>query len=148
MFSNLKQLFNRSNKDLRKRIYFTLFCLGVFAFGSTITLSYWPNLKNSFEALDFLQIFNLMSGGGLEKFSIFALGVSPYITASIITQLLQMDVIPYFKELKEQGYTGKQKINRITRYIGVLFGFVQGYIFTVMYSGSNDILLILKSTLV
>lgn len=46
-----------------------------------------------------------MSGGGLRSFSIFALGVSPYITASIITQLLQMDIIPYFKDLKEQGYT-------------------------------------------
>ena len=147
MFSNLKQLFNRSNKDLRKRIYFTLFCLGIFTFGSTITLN-WTTLENSFEELEFLQIFNLMAGGGLKSFSIFALGVSPYITAQIITQLLQMDVIPYFKELKEQGYTGKQKINRITRYIGVLFGFIQGYIFTVVYSGSTEVVEILKSTVV
>ena len=59
-----------------------------------------------------------------------------------------MDVIPYFKELKEQGYTGKQKINRITRYIGVLFAFIQGYVFTVIYSGTTDVLTILKSTVV
>ena len=147
MFSNLKQLFNRSNKDLRKRIYFTLFCLGIFIFGSTITLN-WTALQNSWEELEFLQIFNLMAGGGLQHFSIFALGVSPYITAQIITQLLQMDVIPYFKELKEQGYTGKQKINRITRYIGVAIALVQGYLFTVIYSGSTDVIAILKSTVV
>ena len=85
MFSNLKQLFNRSNKDLRKRIYFTLFCLGIFILGSTIPLN-WTSLQNNFEELEFLQIFNLMAGGGLEQFSIFALGVSPYITAQIITQ--------------------------------------------------------------
>lgn len=64
-----------------------------------------------------------MSGGGLRSFSIFALGVSPYITASIITQLLQMDIIPYFKDLKDQGYTGRQKINKINRYMGIIIGF-------------------------
>jgi preprotein translocase subunit SecY len=145
MFSNLKQLFNRSNKDLRKRIYFTLFCLGVFAFGSTITV---PWMSTVYEELGFLEIFNLMSGGGLKSFSIFALGVSPYITASIITQLLQMDILPYFKELKEQGYTGKQKINRITRYLGILFAFIQGFAFTIAYSGTTDVMTIIKTTVV
>ena len=145
MFSNLKQLFNRSNKDLRKRIYFTLFCLAVFCFGSNITV---PWMSTVYEELGFLEIFNLMSGGGLKSFSIFALGVSPYITASIITQLLQMDIIPYFKELKEQGYTGKQKINRITRYLGILFAFIQGFAFTIAYSGTTDVMTIVKTTVV
>lgn len=147
MLSNLKQLFNRSNKDLRKRIYFTLFCLAVFCFGSNITVP-WTSLKNGMEELGFLEIFNLMAGGGLKQFSIFALGVSPYITAQIITQLLQMDIIPYFKELKEQGYTGKQKINKITRYLGVLFAFIQGFVFTIAYSGTTDVFTILKTTVV
>ena len=145
MFSNLKQLFSSSNKDLRKRIYFTLFCLAIFSFGSTITVE-WANIYT--EELGFLEIFNLMSGGGLRSFSIFALGITPYITAQIITQLLQMDIIPYFKELKEQGYTGKQKINKITRYLGVLFAFVQGFIFTIVYSGIKDPVVIVKTTLV
>ena len=145
MFSNLKQLFNRSNKDLRKRIYFTLFCLAIFSLGSTITV---PWASTLYEELGFLEIFNLMAGGGLKAFSIFALGVTPYITAQIITQLLQMDIIPYFKELKEQGYTGKQKINKITRYLGVLFAFIQGFIFTIVYSGTKDPMIILKTTLV
>lgn len=145
MFSNLKQLFNRSNKDLRKRIYFTLFCLAIFCFGSNITV---PWAGTIYEELGFLEIFNLMAGGGLKHFSIFALGVSPYITAQIITQLLQMDIVPYFKELKEQGYTGKQKINKITRYLGILFAFIQGFIFTIVYSHSNDVFTILKTTVV
>lgn len=145
MFSNLKQLFNHDNKDLRKRIYFTLFCLAVFCFGSNILV---PWAKNQYEELGFLAIFDLMAGGGLKHFSIFALGVSPYITAQIITQLLQMDIIPYFKELKEQGYTGKQKINRITRYLGILFAFIQGFIFTIVFSGSRDVSVILKTTIV
>lgn len=145
MFSNLKQLFNRSNKDLRKRIYFTLFCLAIFSLGSTITV---PWASTLYEELGFLEIFNLMAGGGLKAFSIFALGVTPYITAQIITQLLQMDIIPYFKELKEQGYTGKQKINKITRYLGVLFAFIQGFVFTIVYSGTKDPMIILKTTLV
>jgi preprotein translocase subunit SecY len=145
MFSNLKQLFNRSNKDLRNRIYFTLFCLCVFSAGTAITVP-WASMYT--EELGFLEILNLMSGGGLRTFSIFALGVTPYITAQIITQLLQMDIIPYFKELKEEGYTGKQKINRITRWLGVIFAFVQGYIFTVVYSGTKDPITILETTTV
>ena len=140
MFAGLKQLFSPSNKDLRKRIYFTLMCLGLFCLGTTITIPWASAL--------YQEIFNLMSGGGLRSFSIFALGVSPYITASIITQLLQMDIIPYFKELKEEGYTGRQKINRITRYLGIIFAFIQGYILTIVYMKGMSSLDILKTTVV
>jgi preprotein translocase subunit SecY len=145
MFKTFGQLFKRSNKDLRKRIYFTLFCLAIFSFGSAIIV---PWAKPLTEELGVFEIFNLMTGGGLKSFSIFALGVTPYINAQIITQLLQMDIIPYFKELKEEGYTGKQKINKITRYLGILLAFVQGYIFTRVYSGSTDAMLIMKTTVI
>ena len=145
MFANIKQIFNSSNKDLRKRMYFTLICLGIFAFGTTITIP-WAN--TIYQELGFLEIFNLMSGGGLKTFSIFALGVSPYITASIITQLLQMDIIPYFKELKEEGYTGRQKINKITRWLGIIFAFIQAYVLTIAYMKGMTSAEILKTTLV
>ena len=120
-------------------------CLGLFCLGTTITI---PWASALYQELGFLEIFNLMSGGGLRSFSIFALGVSPYITASIITQLLQMDIIPYFKELKEEGYTGRQKINRITRYLGIIFAFIQGYILTIVYMKGMSSLDILKTTVV
>ena len=145
MFASMKQLLSPSNKDLRKRIYFTLMCLGLFCLGTTITI---PWASAVYQELGFLEIFNLMSGGGLRSFSIFALGVSPYITASIITQLLQMDIIPYFKELKEEGYTGRQKITRITRYLGIIFAFLQGYILTIVYMKGMGTAEILKTSLV
>ena len=145
MFKTFGQLFKRSNKDLRKRIYFTLFCLAIFACGTTITVGW---ISSAYEEYGFLEIYNLMAGGGLKSFSIFALGVTPYINAQIITQILQMDIIPYFKELKEEGYTGKQKINKITRYLGIFLAFVQGYIFTRVYSGQTDAMLIVKTTVV
>ena len=145
MFAKMKQLFSPSNKDLRKRIYFTMLCLGIFCLGTNITI---PWASTIYQELGFLEIFNLMSGGGLKTFSIFALGVSPYITASIITQLLQMDIIPYFKELKEEGYTGRQKINKITRYLGIIFAFVQAYILTIAYMKGMTSPEILKTTLV
>lgn len=145
MFASMKQLLSPSNKDLRKRIYFTLMCLGIFCLGTTITI---PWASAVYQELGFLEIFNLMSGGGLRSFSIFALGVSPYITASIITQLLQMDIIPYFKELKEEGYTGRQKINRITRYLGIIFAFLQAYILTIVYMQGMGTSEILKTSLV
>ncbi len=145
MKSLVAKLFARENKDLRKRIYFTLFALGIFCLGTGITIP-WASVL--YEELGFLEIFNLMSGGGLRSFSIFALGVSPYITASIITQLLQMDIIPYFKELKEQGYVGRQKINKINRYLAVLFAFVQAYVISIFYLNTNDVMVMLKTSLV
>ncbi|MBR6517905.1 MAG: preprotein translocase subunit SecY [Bacilli bacterium] len=145
MFRGFSQLFSKSNKDLRKRIYFTLFCVGLFCLGTTITI---PWASKILDDLHFLEIFNLMSGGGLENFSIFALGVSPYITASIITQLLQMDIIPYFKELKEQGYVGRQKINKITRYLSIVLAFIQAYALCIFYMKSLGTMQIIKTALV
>ena len=144
MFKSLKGLFSPSNKDLRKRIYFTLAVLAVFSLGSNIIV---PGAKEITQNLGFLDLLNLMSGGSLKTFSIFALGVMPYITASILTQLLQMDIIPYFKELKDQGATGRQKINRINRYLGILFAFVQGYIYSVAFMGGTTIQ-VLKTTII
>ena len=145
MFSNLKGLFSPTNKDLRKRILFTLAVLAIFVLGTGIVV---PGAKTITSDLGFLELLNLMSGGSLKTFSIFALGVMPYISASIITQLLQMDILPYFKELKEQGATGRQKINRINRYLGILFAFVQGYIFSYAYLKGYGTLTVLKTTLI
>ena len=144
MFANLKGLFSPTNKDLRKRILFTLGCLAIFALGTNIMV---PGAKEITQNLGFLELLNLMSGGGLKSFSVFALGVGPYITASIITQLLQMDIIPYFKELKEQGATGRQKINRINRYLGIIFAVIQGYFFSYAFLKGAGADVILKSTI-
>ena len=145
MFRGFSQLFNSANKDLRKRIYFTLFCLGIFCLGSAITIP-WASVV--YDELGFLEIFNIMSGGGLRNFAIFGLGVSPYITASIITQLLQMDIFPYFKDLKDQGYVGRQKINKITRYLGIIIGFFQAYVLCMFYMSGLDAFSMLKTSLV
>ena len=143
------KILSKDAKDLRHRILFTLFCLGIYCLGTGITIVWaTPWLGTLYGELDFLGVFNLMSGGGFERFSIFGLGVTPYINASIVTQILTMDIIPYFKELKEQGYVGMQKINRITRYLGILLAFVQAYVLTVFLLGVTDVAMILKITLV
>ena len=142
MFANLKGLFNPSNKDLRKRILFTLMCLAIFALGTNIII---PGAKSITNNIGFLELLSLVSGGNLKTFSIFSLGVMPYITASIITQLLQMDIIPYFKELKESGATGRQKINKINRYLGMLLAFVQAYVFSLTLL-KGDAMTTIKST--
>ncbi len=145
MFSSVKQLFSNSNKDLRKRILFTLVCLAIFSIGTNISV---PGAKVITRELGFLELLNLMAGGALKNFSIFALGVTPYITASILTQFLQMDIIPYFSELKEEGYTGRRKINSINRYFGILFALIQGYAFSVAFLGNSSSLVILKTTII
>lgn len=143
------KLFSKEAKDLRKRILFTLLVLGLYAFGTGITIVWaTPWLGTLVDQLDFLGVFNLMSGGGFDRFAIFGLGVTPYINASIVTQLLTMDIIPYFKELKEQGYVGRQKINRITRYLGIILAFIQAYVLTVFLLDVHDVAEVLKITLV
>ena len=134
MFQNLKQVFAPTNKDLRKRILFTLGALAFFIVGTFIQIPGTPNLDLEGAAFGTLNSF---TGGALQKFSIFSLGVTPYITASIIVQLLQMDIIPYFSELKEEGAVGRQKINKITRYLGIIFAFIEGFVFAIAFLGQN-----------
>ncbi len=134
MFAPLKQLFTRTNKDLRKRILFTLGVLIIFIVGTLIRV---PGTQDLTGSLGFLELMNAMGGGALKRFSIFGLGVMPYITASIIMQLLQMDIIPYFTELKNQGHVGRQKLNQITRYMGIAFAFIEGFAFSYAYLGKT-----------
>lgn len=145
MLNLIKQLSGPTNKDLRKRIYFTLFVLLIFSLGTGIVRI---GAKNLTSELSFWQLASLNTGGSIKPHSIFGLGVMPYISASIIMQLLQSDLIPYFKELKEQGYVGRQKLNVITRYIGIAFAFFQGYAFSVYFMKDAAPDMIIKSTIV
>lgn len=124
MFKNLKLIFSPKNKDIRKRIGFTLFGLLIFALGTTIPV---PGTEGAISSLGLWELYNAIGGGALKNFSIFALGVMPYISASIITGILQMDIVPYFTELKESGEQGRQKINQINRYLGIVLAFLQGF---------------------
>ena len=133
MFKQFRQLFKPQNKDLRKRIYFTFFVLLIFKFGTSIIVPGIDRDSLGDTGLGFFELLNAMGGGALEQFSIFALGVIPYINASIIMQLLQMDIIPYFSELGKQGQTGRTKLNRITRYMGIILAFIQGYVFSFAF---------------
>ena len=124
MFKTIKLLFHKKNKDIRKRVLFTLGCLFVFIIGKTIPV---PGTQGAVSGLGLWELYDAISGGALERFSILSLGVMPYISASIITGILQMDIIPYFTELKEEGATGRQKINQINRYLGLGIAFLQGF---------------------
>lgn len=136
MFATFKQIFKKTNKDLKSRVLFTLGALFIFSLGNAITV---PGMSAITNDLGFLELLNAMSGGGLKQFSIFALGVMPYITASIVLQVLQMDImgISYFQELKEMGEEGRRKINKINRYLGIFFALVEGYIYSLMFMGKT-----------
>lgn len=123
MFAKIKDIFAKRNKDLRKRILFTLGALAIFIIGTNVRI---PGTKALTSDLGFLELLNVIGGGALKNSSIFALGVMPYISASIVIQLLQMDIIPYFSDLAKEGYAGRRKLNRITRYIGIVVALIQG----------------------
>ena len=115
-----------SEKFIRKRLLYTLGLILVFRLGTYITV---PGVNASaiqeFVSSGLFNLLNTFGGGALQNYSIFALGISPYITSSIIIQLLQMDVIPKFKEWSEQGEVGRRKLNNATRYLTVFIALLQ-----------------------
>ena len=126
MFSLLKNAI--TTKDIRQRLLYTLMILVVFRIGTHITV---PGVNASaivtFANSGFFGILNTFSGGALSNFSIFSMGVSPYITASIVVQLLQMDILPTFVEWSKQGEVGRRKLNTATRYLTIVIGFFQAF---------------------
>ena len=127
MFSKAKQIL--SNREIVLKIIITFALLLVFKIGTyiPIPLINTQGIQNQLtqeNTKDFITILNTFSGGGLSHFSILALGISPYITASIVIQMLQM-VIPKLRELSEEGENGKQKLNRYTRYTTIVISMLQ-----------------------
>lgn len=124
MLKVLKDAFK--DKEIRERIFFTLGILILFRLGTHITV---PGVNASalgdLSSSGLFSLLNTFGGGALSSYSIFALGVSPYITASIVVQLLQMDIIPKFAEWADQGEVGRRKLNQVTRYLTIGLAFVQ-----------------------
>lgn len=119
----MKKFFSKNKKAILG-ILFTALCLLVWRIGVRIPTPFLevPKAAEGDSIFGFLDVF---TGGALSQFSIVALGISPYITASIIVQLLQMDIVPQFKEWAEEGAAGKEKLNRWQRYIALFLAFVQ-----------------------
>ena len=124
--------FFSKHKKVILGILFTALCILIWRIGVNITLPFigYKNPNSGVNMFGFLDVF---AGGALQSFSIVALGVSPYINASIIIQLLQMDIVPQFKEWAEEGEAGKEKLNRWTRYIALLLAFIEGLAIIVGY---------------
>ncbi len=130
--------------DLRNRIIFTLFILSVYRFGTFVPLpgidpdQLQQMMQSNQKGL--LGMFNVFAGGAISRMAIFALGIMPYISSSIIVQLLT-GVSDYFKNLKSQGETGRQKITQITRYGTVLLATIQGYGLSVGLESSANLVI-------
>ena len=130
--------------DLRNRIFFTLFILSVYRFGTFVPIPGIDpeQLQNMMQSNQkgLLGMFNVFAGGAVGRMAIFALGIMPYISSSIIVQLLT-GVSDYFKNLKSQGEIGRQKITQITRYGTVLLATVQGYGLSVGLESSANLVI-------
>ncbi len=127
--------------DIRNKIFFTLLMLVIFRIGTFVPV---PNVDASVlqatDQIGLVGFLNTFGGGALANFSILAMGIMPYITASIIVQLLQMDVVPKFAEWAKQGEVGRRKLAQFTRYFTIVLAFIQAigmsYGFNQMYGGS------------
>src|SRR5450755_2190723 len=127
--------------DLRRRVFFTLGLLAVYRIGAYIPT---PGIDNA-RFLEFFQrnasggflgYFDLFSGGMLRRMTIFALGITPYITSSIILQLLTV-VVPTLDKLQKEGELGRRKITQWTRYLTVCLALVQSFIFATALQASD-----------
>ncbi len=139
MFQTISNLMRVS--DIRNKIFFTLAMLIIFRIGTFVPV---PNVDASVlqatDQMGLIGFLNTFGGGALANFSILAMGIMPYITASIIVQLLQMDVVPKFAEWAKQGEVGRRKLAQFTRYFTIVLAFIQAigmsYGFNQMYGGS------------
>src|SRR5580658_9720559 len=121
--------------DIRKKLLFTAMILGLYRLGTHIpapgiNAAAVKAIQSNFGGNSILGLLNLFSGGGLGRIAIFALGIMPYITASIILQLLQV-VVPSLEKLSKEGEVGQARITQYTRYLTVALAFAQsiGYVF-------------------
>ena len=132
------------SNDLRNRILFTIFILTVYRFGTFVPLPGIDPEQLQLMMQDnqkgLLGMFNVFAGGAISRMAIFALGIMPYISSSIIVQLLT-GTSDYFKNLKSQGEIGRQKITQITRYGTVLLATVQGYGLSVGLESSANLVI-------
>lgn len=123
MLASLSNIFKIG--DLRRKVLFTLLMLVVFRIASFIPV---PNVNVAmFETANsnFLSLLDTFSGGALKKFSVIAMGIMPYITASIIMQLLSMEVVPKFTQWAREGEIGRRKIATVTRYFTIVLALIQ-----------------------
>ena len=132
------------NDDLKNRIFFTIIILSIYRLGTFIPIpgidpvSLQTLMESNQKGL--LGMFNVFAGGAISRMAIFALGIMPYISSSIIVQLLT-GVTDYFKNLKSQGETGRKKITQITRYGTVFLATIQGYGLSVGLESSQGLVL-------
>ena len=121
--------------DIRKKIIFTLIMLVIYRIGTFIPV---PHVNvSAFDLGSEASIFGVLDvfgGGALANFSIFAMGIMPYITASIIIQLLQMDIVPKFSEWAKQGEVGRRKLAQFTRYFTIVLGFFQAIFMSIGFN--------------
>ena len=139
MFANLKNIFKV--EDLRKKVLFTFLMIMVYRFGTALRVpgvdpSAVAQLREAAKSQGALGFLNLFSGGAFGSFSIFALGIMPYITASIIMQVLNV-VIPKLQEWQEMGAVGQRKITQWTRYVAVAIALLQGSGLTFIFGQGN-----------
>ncbi len=131
MFDTIKQIFNPKNIEIRKRIIFTLLIGVVYFIGKAIQVPGTSPITAQTSGM--FDLLNVMSGNALSQVSIFAIGITPYITASIVIQLLSMDVLPVLTRLSQEGETGRKKINQITRYFAVVLALLQGFSYALYF---------------